>query len=138
MFVLGSRHSGGQSWAMRRFEDNPAASSVLNFGHLFFAGLLNVMYGQRLRDPFTMYKVFWRDCLDGLHFESNRFDFDFEMVIKLLRKGYQPLEIPVNYRSRSFSEGKKVRFIQDPLTWFKALLKFRVSPLYEDDVKPSK
>ena len=136
MFVLGSRHSGGQSWAMRRFEDNPAASSVLNIGHLFFATLLNLMYGQRLRDPFTMYKVFWRDCLDGLHFEANRFDFDFELVIKLLRKGYQPLEIPVNYQSRSFAEGKKVRFFQDPITWIRALLKFRVSPLYEDDVKP--
>lgn len=134
MFVLGSRHSGSQSWAMRRFEDNPAASSVLNIGHLFFATLLNFIYNQRLRDPFTMYKVFWRDCLDGLHFEANRFDFDFELVIKLLRKGYQPLEIPVNYQSRSFAEGKKVRFFQDPLTWIRALLKFRVSPLYEDEV----
>ena len=42
-------------------------------------------------------------------FESTRFDFDFEIVIKLLRNGYQARELPVNYR---------------------ALLKFRWSPLY--------
>ena len=74
-----------------------------------------------------MYKVFRRDCLHGLVFECDRFDFDYELVIRLLQKGYRPLEIPVNYRSRSFSEGKKVSFIRDPLTWLRALVKFRLS-----------
>ena len=54
-----------------------------------------------------MFKVFRRECLYGLDFECNRFDFDYEIVIKLLRKGYKPLELPVNYRSRSMNEGKK-------------------------------
>ena len=90
------------------------------------------MYGQSLKDPFTMYKVFWRDCLDGLIFESNRFDFDFELVIKFLRKGYQPIEIPVSYKSRSFTEGKKVSVFHDPITWIRALIKFRFSKLYEE------
>jgi hypothetical protein len=50
-----------------------------------------------MADPFSMFKVFRRDCVAGLRFECDRFDFDFEIVIKLLRKGYRPLEIPVNY-----------------------------------------
>jgi hypothetical protein len=79
-----------------------------------------------------MFKVFRRECLYGLNFECNRFDFDFEIVIKLLRKGYKPLELPVNYRSRSVKEGKKVTIFRDPLTWVRALLKFRNSPLYAD------
>ena len=57
-------------------------------------------------------------------------DFDFEIVIKLLRKGYRPLELPVNYSARSFSEGKKVTVFRDPLTWLRALMKYRNSPLY--------
>lgn len=103
-FVLGSRH-GGQ-WKMRQFAGEKGMSAFFNFGHLLFTGLLNLLYGQRLKDPFTMYKVFRRDCLHGLRLEANRFDFDFELVIKLIRKGYRPLEIPINYRSRSFKEGK--------------------------------
>jgi hypothetical protein len=31
------------------------------------------------------------------------------------------VELPVNYRSRSFKEGKKVRMLRDPLTWLKAI-----------------
>jgi hypothetical protein len=127
-FVLGSRHIG--SWKIRRFTDQLGLTVVTNIGHVLFVSLLNLLYGQRLRDPFTMYKVFRRDCLHRLTFECNRFDFDFELVIKLLRKGYVPLEIPVNYASRSFKEGKKVSMWRDPLTWFRALVKFRFSPLY--------
>jgi hypothetical protein len=97
---------------------------------VFFLTLFNLLYSQRLTDPFTMFKVFRRECLYGLEFECNRFDFDYEIVIKLLRKGYKPLELPVNYRSRSLSEGKKVTIFRDPLTWIRALIKFRNTPLY--------
>jgi hypothetical protein len=102
---------------------------AMNVGHLFFTGLFNVVYGQRMRDPFTMFKVFRRDCLYGLTFESNRFDFDWELVAKLVRAGYVPLEIPVNYSSRSFSKGKKVSLWRDPWTFFRACFKYRFVPL---------
>ncbi len=124
-FVLGSRHQSGNSWKLRQFETRPWLSLFLNFGHVLFTTLLNLLYGQRLKDPFTMYKVFKRDCLYGLNFECNRFDFDFELVIKLIRKGYKPIEIPVNYKSRSFADGKKVSIFRDPPTWIKALIKYR-------------
>ena len=101
----------------------------MNLGHWIFASLVNVVYGLRLKDPFTMYKVFRSDCLEGLKFECNRFDFDYELLIKLVRKGYRPIEIPVNYRSRSFKEGKKVKVIRDPLTWLRAIMKFRFQKL---------
>lgn len=126
-FVLGSRH-GGQ-WKMRHFTDERGMSAFFNFGHQLFTRMLNLIYGQKLKDPFTMYKVFYRDCLYGLLLEANRFDFDFELVIKLIRKGYRPVEIPINYRSRSFKEGKKVRVFRDPMTWIWALVKYRFAPI---------
>jgi len=127
VFVLGSRHQG--DWKMRTFTDNPALSTLFNFGQLFFTWLMNTLYQQNMTDPFTMYKVFRRECLFGLSFECNRFDFDHELVIKFLRKGYRPLELPVNYCSRSYSQGKKVTIIGDPLLWIKANFKYRfVSP----------
>ncbi len=123
-FVLGSRH-GGRSWKIRHFSDQPLQGLILNLGHWGFTFLINVLFGLRLMDPFTMYKVFRRDCLYGLTFECNRFDFDFELLIKLVRKGYTPLEIPVNYRSRSFLQGKKVSVFRDPISWLWALMKYR-------------
>jgi hypothetical protein len=115
LFVLGTRHAG--SWKMRQFTQQRLLATGLNLGHAFFTGLINLLFRQHLTDPFTMFKVFRRDALFHLDLECNRFDFDHELVIKLLRKGYRPLEVPVNYRSRSFQEGKKVRMFRDPFTW---------------------
>jgi glycosyltransferase involved in cell wall biosynthesis len=127
-FVLGSRHGQG-GWAIRKFSDQPLQALVLNLGHWFFTFCLNVALGLWLRDPFTMYKVFRRDCLAGLTLECDRFDFDWELLIKLVRRGHSPIEIPVSYESRSFKAGKKVRFFRDPVTWMVALIKYRFCQL---------
>ena len=127
-FVLGSRHGEG-GWAIRKFSDQPLQALLLNSAHWGFTLLINVSLGVWLRDPFTMYKVFRHDCLQGLTFECNRFDFDWELLIKLIRKGHHPIEIPVNYRSRSFKEGKKISMVRDPLTWLWALAKYRFTRL---------
>ena len=127
-FVLGSRHTPNQ-WSIRQFSGQFLQAFLLNSAHWFFTAMIDVSLGLSLRDPFTMYKVFRRECLAGLVFRCNRFDFDWELLIKLVRKGYRPVEIPVNYRSRSFKEGKKIRMFYDPLTWFVAWARARFGPL---------
>jgi hypothetical protein len=130
-FVLGSRHLVGEfAWQIRKFIGQNYVADIMNIGHVFFTWFLNFIFRQRLRDPFTMYKVFRRDCIHNLRFECNRFDFDHELVGKLVRSGYKPLEINIHYKSRSFDEGKKVAFFRDPPTWIKACLKHRYSTLY--------
>jgi len=127
-FVLGSRHGQG-GWAIRKFTDQPLRGLILNLAHWTFTFMINACLGLWLKDPFTMYKVFRRDCLKDLTFECNRFDFDWELLIKLVRKGYKPIEIPITYRSRSFADGKKIRMWSDPITWIKALIKYRIQKL---------
>lgn len=127
-FVLGSRHGEG-GWAIRKFSDQPLQALLLNGAHWGFTLLINVTLGVWLRDPFTMYKVFRRDCLAGLTFECNRFDFDWELLIKLIRRGHRPIEIPISYKSRSFKEGKKISMFRDPITWLWALARFRFARL---------
>jgi hypothetical protein len=130
-FVLGSRHSVGESaWQIRSFEGQQGIARILNFGHIFFTWLLNFTFRQRLRDPFTMFKVFRRDAIQNMCLECNRFDFDIELAGKLIRAGRLPIEIDVKYVSRSFDEGKKVSFFRDPPTWFAACAKHRFSRVY--------
>ena len=128
-FVLGSRHLGENGWKVREFQKNKLAALVMNIAHQFFATFFNVLYQQRIKDPTTMYKVFKTECIDGINFECDRFDLDWEIVAKLVRKGFKPLEIPISYRSRSFLEGKKIKFFRDPLTWLRALIKYRFTRL---------
>ncbi|MBF0496847.1 MAG: glycosyltransferase [Deltaproteobacteria bacterium] len=123
-FVLGSRH-GGRTWKIRKFEGSPLTTMLFNAVHWILTAIIDVLFWLPLKDPFTMFKVFRADCLYGLTFECNRFDFDYELLLKLVRKGYKPIEIPVNYRSRTFEQGKKVSIYRDPLTWIWAIAKYR-------------
>ena len=130
-FILGSRHNETDgALNMRKFNDQKSLGKLFNVGHVIFTGLLNGVFLQRLADPFTMFKVFRRDCIHNLNFECNRFDFDHELVGKLIRNGFPPVEIGVSYNSRSFTEGKKVSMFGDPPLWVRALLKHRFSKLH--------
>lgn len=126
-FVLGCRQGGRMR--MRRFAHQRLLGEALNVAHVLLRTLINVLYGQNMQDPFTMFKVFRRDCLYGLRFECDRFDFDHELVIKLVLKGYRPLEIPVRYRARSFRQGKKISFLLDPPALLAADFKYRLRRL---------
>lgn len=127
MFILGSRHQG--DWKIREFADAPMTAAMFNLGHSIFRTMINLAVNTKMVDPFTMYKVFRRDALFGIDFVCNRFDFDIELVIKLIRKGYIPIELPVNYTSRSFAEGKKVSVVRDGMTWVATIIRARFSTL---------
>jgi glycosyltransferase involved in cell wall biosynthesis len=128
-FVLGSRHMGPLRWNIRQFSGGVLRSAWMNLGGLLFHGFFNALFGTRLTDPTSMYKVFRAECLQGLRFRRDRFDFDFELLGKLVRAGFVPLEVPVSYRSRGFDEGKKIRMLRDPPTWVWAILEARFGPL---------
>jgi len=135
-FVLGSRYVRGRP--MRSFPNARLMAGVMNCAHRVFTGLFNVVYGTRLSDPFTMYKVFRRDSLNGVSLACKRFDFDLELVAKLVRLGHIPLEVPVAYRSRTRREGKKVRVLADPPTWIVALIRCRFARLGPSGVRPGR
>ncbi len=132
-FVLGCRHVPGKP--IRMMDGAARTSKVLNLAHWMFTGLFDVVYGVQLRDPFTMYKVFRSECLEGVRLTSNRFDFDWELVGKLVRLGFVPTEVPVSYAARSFAGGKKIRFFCDPPTWIAACMRFRFARLHDRPVR---
>lgn len=125
-FVLGSRHLGSGSWKIRKFEKHWKTSLIMNFGDWFFKSFFNLLYGVTLTDPTTMYKVFRKKCIRNIRFKSNRFDLDWEIVARLIRRGYKPYEVPVSYVSRHFDEGKKVNALRDPWTWLYIIIKHRI------------
>jgi hypothetical protein len=124
-FVLGSRSLGLDDWKVRRYASSPIKSFLMNFAQLVFAKTFNVLYQQKVTDINTMFKVFRLECIEGVALEGNGFNFDIELVCKIVRNGYEPLEIPVNYVARSFEEGKKINFLFDAYPSYYQLFRCR-------------
>jgi glycosyltransferase involved in cell wall biosynthesis len=77
----------------------------------FLTVLTNVLFGARLTDMETAYKVFRREALDGIRLRCVGFDFEPEITAKLLRAGRRIVEVPIGYQPRRVDEGKKIRWI---------------------------
>lgn len=124
-FVLGSRTLGAGDWKVRRFARGALAGFALNVAQVGFAKTFNLLYQQRTSDVNTMFKVFRRSCLATVDLTSDGFELDIELVCKLVRAGHAPLEVPVNYVARDFSQGKKIRFWRDAWPGYAAFFKYR-------------
>ena len=86
--------------------------------------LTNILFGARLTDMETAYKVFRREVLDGIRLRCVAFDFEPEFTAKALLKGHRIVEVPISYHPRRQDEGKKIRWV-DGLDAVYVLLKCR-------------
>jgi len=73
--------------------------------------LSNLFTGLKLTDMETCYKVFRREVIEaiGPTLREDRFGIDPELTAKVARRGYRVREVEIDYLSRGFHEGKKIR-----------------------------
>lgn len=88
----------------------------------FFTWLL---FGGRLTDVPTGYKVFSRRLLLNLPLRCRGFEFCPEVTAHLLKRDIHIIEVPIRYSPRSIHSGKKIRFY-DGLIALWTLLRVRV------------
>lgn len=116
-FVLGSRSLGLDDWKVRRYATSPVKGLATNLAQVAFAKTFNLLYQQKVTDINTMLKVFRRECIEGCHLGGDGFNLDIELVCKIVRNGFAPLEVPVNYVARGYDEGKKINFREAPSSY---------------------
>jgi glycosyltransferase involved in cell wall biosynthesis len=114
--VYGSRFLAGR----------PDAPWLSVFANQVLTGFTNVLYGGRITDMETCYKIMEREVAQSLDLESNRFDIEPEITAKLLRSGHSIFELPIHFNPRSRAQGKKIGW-RDGVRALQVLLKYRVS-----------
>lgn len=99
--VYGSRFLG-RCW--------PRGMALPNLvANIFLTLLTNALFGCRLSDMETCYKLIRREALEGIELSTERFDFEPEVTCKLVKKGEPILELPIRYSGRTAGEGKKIK-----------------------------
>ena len=95
------------------------------WGVRVLTGIANILFGSRLTDIYTGFKLFPTPLIRSLRLGAAGFEFEAEVTAKLLRRGIGIREVPVHYFPRSFAEGKKIR-VRDGVVGLWMLLKCRV------------
>ncbi|WP_430450689.1 glycosyltransferase family 2 protein [Rhodopirellula europaea] len=104
--------------------DNPRRYNSFAFGVSALNVLTRLLYGIRLTDEATCYKMFRTADLRRMMLECEGFEFCPEVTAKACRLGLRILEVPISYRPRSVSEGKKIQ-LRDGWIAMKTLWRFR-------------
>jgi glycosyltransferase involved in cell wall biosynthesis len=65
------------------------------FGGLFVTWFANLLYGSKLTDEPTCYKVFDAKLLRSISLQSRRFEFCPEVTAKILKRGVKIKELPI-------------------------------------------
>ncbi len=126
--VFGSRvMTSPQHWQFRKFTGfERFYGFFVNLGGVLFTGLFNFLYGTKLSDGATMFKLFRMEQLRKISLKSNGFDYDWEISGKLAKMGARFAERPVYYKARSRAEGKKIRFWRDGTRVLLAIVRYRL------------
>jgi glycosyltransferase involved in cell wall biosynthesis len=103
--------------------ENKPSSKVYLYGGKFITAIFNSLFKTELTDINTGYKVFKKEVLQEISLKEDGFSFCEEFTAKVTKKGFSILEVPISYQGRSFSEGKKIRWL-DGLHAILTILKY--------------
>ncbi|MBW7877441.1 MAG: glycosyltransferase family 2 protein [Candidatus Cloacimonetes bacterium] len=96
-----------------RFLKHGRRGSYLTFyiANRFLTCLTNLCTGLKLTDMETCYKVLPLEALKALDLKENGFGIEPEITCRLARHtSLRFLEVPIQYMSRTHSEGKKIKW----------------------------
>lgn len=79
-------------------------------GGILLTWLANLLYGIRITDEATGYKLFKADVLKSIKLNCQGFEFCPEVTAKIAKKKIKIYEIPINYIPRHKEEGKKIKW----------------------------
>jgi glycosyltransferase involved in cell wall biosynthesis len=111
-------------YGSRFLTGRPAGPWLSIAANQLLTGMTNLLFGGRLTDMETCYKIMRTPIARGLELESNRFDIEPEITAKLLRQRRRIVERPVRFDPRNRAAGKKIGW-RDGLHAIAVLLKYR-------------
>lgn len=105
--TFGTRFVGQE---FKPFGKHKTMHSTHWIGNKFLTFAFNFLYGTRLTDVEPCYKLFKSSILKSIEVKTNRFEYDIELMCKLVRKGHKIVQLPIAYNPRRFEEGKKINW----------------------------
>lgn len=111
-------------YGSRNLQRNPKSSFTFYWGGRLLSWIANWLYGARITDEATGYKVIKTDLLRNIGLETDGFEFCPEVTAKLLQRGVVIHEVPISYYPRSWEEGKKIKW-SDGIVAIWTLVKYR-------------
>src|SRR5256886_2128628 len=98
--VLKWEEAGNSHTAVYGYRDLSGQKFTTRWGNRFLTAITNILFGSRIHDMETCYKMMPRELARVLPMEGRRFDLEPEITSCILQAGYSILEVPISYTPR--------------------------------------
>lgn len=115
-----------KNYPLNMWGENKTVLPMHLIANRFLTFLTNLLYGAKLTDMETCYKLFSANVLKNIKLEARGFDFEPEVTAKILKQGIKIVEVPIKTKPRGYGEGKKIGW-GDGLIAIWILIKYRFS-----------
>ncbi|MFH1523304.1 MAG: glycosyltransferase family 2 protein [Patescibacteria group bacterium] len=106
--VYGSRFLGESLKKLKFFGEEKTLMPWHYIGNKVLSMLTTVLYGQKVTDMETGYKLMTREALNKLNLKSERFNIEPEITAQLMKNKFVISEVPIDYDPRDYAAGKKI------------------------------
>lgn len=97
-------------YGSRMLGKNPIGYWYMYFGNYIISLVTRILYGTKITDVETCYKIFLKKVIDQIDIKSSGFEIEPEITAKILKKRFLIKEIPIRYSPRKYNEGKKIKW----------------------------
>jgi len=115
-------------YGSRFLENSRHQYLIFYWGNKLISLLFRIFYRLKITDPMTGYKILKKEILNDFSLKAEGFEIEIELTAKILKAGYQILELPISYQGRTYREGKKIKWF-DGLKCLWTFLPIKFSPL---------
>lgn len=92
-FVVGSRFK-------RQFAESAQEPFIRMLGNAFFNLAISLTTGFLVTDSQSGYRAFSKHVLDSVQTFTNGFEWETEVLLKVIKGGYRIVEVPIHYKER--------------------------------------
>ena len=79
-------------------------------GNKLITWTTNLLFWNNAGEYEGCYKAFTKRLLDTVSITANGFEYDNELICKILKKGYKTIDVPIRYNPRNYEAGKKIKW----------------------------
>lgn len=108
-----------------RFTKSYYGSLIPRWGNRFLTLIFNLLFGAKINDSLTCYKLARRSSFNMLNLKSPSFDIEIEILAKAVKQGLKIKDVPISYIPRSYRDGKKIRCL-DGIRVIFSMIKYRL------------
>lgn len=92
-------------------ESNAFTVGILGWiGNRVITITTNILYLNNAKEYEGCYKAFTKKLVNKITVNTDDFDFDNELICKILKRGYIMVDVPIRYYPRGYREGKKINW----------------------------